>query len=275
MKLESSGVILFRANLAIFPTTLLRSITMSTNDDALRQAQQAQIDLTAALRWADRLGLSEGVCNHFSLVVPGKTDRFLLNPQGLHWSELQVSDLLVVDQAGNVVAGKWTAEPTAFFIHSRIHLGNPAAKCVLHTHMPYATALCSIDGGRLEWIHQNSMRFYERVAYEEEYNGLALDEAAGERIAEKLATGKVLFLANHGVIVIGPDVATAFDDLYYLERACMTQVLAHSTGAARKRIPDHVCHRTLEQMETERQQSSLHLESIKRILSREAPEFLE
>ena len=251
---------------------------MNRNDEVLRQAQQArqaQIDLTAVLRWADRLGLSEGVCNHFSLAVPGTTDRFLLNPQGVHWSELQVSDLLIVDPAGNVVAGKWTAEPTAFFIHSRIHLSNPSAKCVLHTHMPYATALCAIDGGRLEWIHQNALRFYERVAYEEEYNGLALDEAEGERIAQKLATGKILFLANHGVIVTGPDVATAFDDLYYLERACMIQVLAQSTGAPLKRIPEQVCRRTRVQMEAGRQQASLHLEAIKRILSREAPHFLE
>ncbi len=245
---------------------------MNKNDEALHQAR---IDLTAALRWADRLGLSEGICNHFSLVVPGTTDRFLLNPQGLHWSELQASDLLIVDPDGHIVEGKWKAEPTAFFIHSQIHLSNPSAKCVLHTHMPYATTLCAIDGGRLEWISQNSLRFYDGVAYEEEYNGLAMDEAEGQHIREKLARGKVLFLANHGVIVAGPDVATAFDDLYYLERACMIQVLAQSTGSPLKRIPDHVCRRTREQIKAERQQAFLHLEAIKRILRREAPEFLE
>ncbi len=237
--------------------------------------RQARIDLTAILRWADRLGLSEGICNHFSLVVPGTTDRFLINPQGLHWSEMQTSDLLVVDPAGNVVEGKWQVEPTAFFIHSQIHRGNPSARCVLHTHMPYATALCAIDGGRLEWISQNALRFYQRVAYEEAYNGLALDEAEGQRLREKLAEGTVAFLANHGVIVVGPDVATAFDDLYYLERACMLQVLAHSTGLPLKRIPDQVCRYTSEQYETARQQAALHLEAIKRMLKREAPEFLE
>ena len=73
---------------------------MDKNDEAL---QQARIDLTAILRWADRLGLSEGICNHFSLVVPGTTDRFLLNPQGIHWSELRASDLLIVDPDGHVV----------------------------------------------------------------------------------------------------------------------------------------------------------------------------
>jgi len=237
--------------------------------------RQARIDLTAILRWADRLGLSEGICNHFSLVVPGTTDRFLINPQGLHWSEMQTSDLLVVDPAGNVIEGKWQVEPTAFFIHSQIHRGNPSARCVLHTHMPYATALCAIDGGRLEWISQNALRFYQRVAYEEAYNGLALDEAEGQRLREKLAEGKVAFLANHGVIVTGPDVATAFDDLYYLERACMVQVLAHSTGLPLKRISDQVCRHTSEQFETARQQAALHLEAIKRMLKREAPEFLE
>ena len=245
---------------------------MDKNDEAL---QQARIDLTAALRWADRLGLSEGICNHFSLVVPGTTDRFLLNPQGIHWSELQASDLLIVDPDGQVVEGKWQVEPTAFFIHSQIHLGNPSAQCVLHTHMPYATALCAIEGGHLEWISQNSLRFYNSVAYEEEYNGLALGEAEGQRIRQKLARGKVLFLANHGVIVTGPDVATAFDDLYYLERACMIQVLAQSTGSPLKRIPDPVCRRTHEQIEAGGQQACLHLEAIKRILRREAPEFLE
>ena len=77
------------------------------------RAKQARIDLTAALRWADRLGLSEGICNHFSLVVPGTTDRFLLNPQGIHWSELQASDLLIVDPDGHVVEGTGQVEPTA------------------------------------------------------------------------------------------------------------------------------------------------------------------
>ena len=245
---------------------------MDKNNEALRQAQ---IDLTAILRWADRLGLSEGICNHFSLVVPGTTDRFLINPQGLHWSELRTSDLLVVDPDGHVIEGKWKVEPTAFFIHSQIHLGNPSARCVLHTHMPYATALCAIDGGRLEWISQNALRFYERVAYEEAYNGLALDEAEGQRLREKLADGKVVFLANHGVIVTGPDVATAFDDLYYLERACMVQVLAHSTGLPLKRIPDQVCRHTCEQLEANRRQAVLNLDAIKRMLKREAPAFLE
>lgn len=234
---------------------------------------QARVELAAALRWAERLGLSEGVCNHFSLQVPGERDRFLLNPQGVHWSEMRPSDLIVVDSSGNLIEGEYEAEPTAFFIHSRIHRSRPTAKCVLHAHMPYATALCCIENGRLKWCSQNSLKFYGRIAYDDQYNGLALDEAEGDRMCAKLADADVLLLANHGVIVTGPDVACAFDDLYYFERACMVQVLAESTGQLLKIIPEDVCRKTHAQMQSERQQSYVHLEAIKRILGREFPEF--
>ena len=237
--------------------------------------QQAKVDLAAALRWAEKLGLSEGVCNHFSLLVPGTTDQFLLNPQGLHWSEVKASDILVVDPSGNLIEGKWTIEPTAFFIHSKIHRLVPSAKCVLHTHMPYATALCALEDSQLKWINQNALRFYQQVAYEEQYNGLALDDAEGERIAGKLVEKRILFLANHGVIVTGVDIARAFDDLYYLERTAMVQVLAQSTGSDLKFIPDTICQLAYEQIEAESQQSYLHFEAIKRMLKNASPEFME
>ena len=168
---------------------------------------QARIDLTAALRWASRLGFSEGVCNHFSLVAPGLEDRFLINPQGLHWSEITAADIVVVDGKGRVIEGRHTVEPTAFFIHARVHASKRAPACVLHTHMPYAPALTMLEGGRLDPASQNALRFYGKVAYDEEYNGLVLDNLEGDRIAAKLNGADVLFLANHGVIVCGDSVA--------------------------------------------------------------------
>lgn len=229
------------------PTTML---------DALRS------DLACALRAADECGLGEGVCNHFSLALPD--GRFLINPQGLHWREIGPDDLVVIDAQGRRLEGRHPVEPTAFFIHGWIHRVAPQATCVLHTHMPYATALTMIDGGRLEMAHQNALRFHGAVAYDDQYNGLVLDDAEGERIARKLAEARVLFLAHHGVIVIGPTVAWAFDDLYYLERACMHQVLAMSTGRPLKRIAEHVAARTARQMDGERQQSDLHLAALRR-----------
>jgi ribulose-5-phosphate 4-epimerase/fuculose-1-phosphate aldolase len=232
---------------------------------------QARIDLVAALRWATRLGLSEGVCNHFSLAAPGLEDRFLINPQGFHWSEITPADLLLVDGKGKVVHGRHTVEPTAFFIHGRIHRSKRAPACVLHTHMPFATALTMLEGGRLEPASQNALRFYGRVAYDEEYNGLVLDNAEGDRIASKLADADVLFLANHGVIVCGDTVAWAFDDLYYLERSCIVQVLAQGTGKLLKRLPHGMASTTAKQIAGERQQSDLHFAALKRLLDRDEP----
>ena len=233
--------------------------------------REARRDLVAALRSAERLGLSEGVCNHFSLAVPGRPGRFLINPQGLHWSEVTPADLVIVDGDGNHVSGKHTVEPTAFFIHGCIHRANPRAQCVLHTHMPYATTLTVIEDGKLAWASQNALRFYGRVEYDGAYNGLAVSAAEGDRIASKLRDADVLFLANHGVIVCGTSVSYAFDDLYYLERACMLQVLAHGTGGRLRLVPDRIAAQTRAQMDAERRQSDLHLAALKRWLDREEP----
>lgn len=231
----------------------------------------ARLDLTAALRWASRLGLGEGICNHFSLAVPGREDRFLVNPQGLHWSEVTPADLVVVDAQGRRMEGRHSVEPTAFFIHSAIHRGKSGAACVMHTHMPFATTLTVIHGGRLEWASQNSLRFYGRVAYDDHYNGLALDAAEGERLCARLGNADVAFLANHGIIVCGATVAMAFDDLYYLERACMLQVLGQGTGKPLRTVPEKIAALTARQMAGESQQAELHLGALRRILDREEP----
>jgi len=147
--------------------------------------RQARIDLAAAFRLAVRMDLHEGVCNHFTLMLPdGK--RFLLNAYGLHWSEVTASNLLALDEKGNVLEGDGEAEKTAFYIHSRIHLANPKAACVLHTHMPYATALTLTEPGRLEMVEQNALRFADDIAYDDTYNGLVVDDAEGDRLARVL-----------------------------------------------------------------------------------------
>lgn len=226
-------------------------------------------DLTAALRWAAHAGLNEGVCNHFSIQVA--PDRYLINPQGLHWSEVCVGDMLLIDGEGTVLEGRHALEPSAFFIHSWIHRLNPRARVVLHTHMPYATALTLQRGGRLAWSHQNALRFWGRVGYDDVYNGVVLDDAEGERIARTLAEHDVLFMAHHGVTVIGSSMAWAFDDLYYLERACMHQTLAmQAVGPQGLRIlPDAACREVAAQVANERQQSDLYFASIKRLLDRD------
>ncbi|MFA7665120.1 MAG: aldolase [Burkholderiaceae bacterium] len=233
--------------------------------------RQGRLDMAAALRWAAHCGLNEGVCNHFSLDVGN--DRYLINPQGLHWSEVCAGDILLIDGAGKVLDGRHPLEPTAFFIHNWIHRMNPHAKCILHTHMPYATALTLVEGGRLLMAGQNALRFHDRVAYDERYEGLALDDAEGRRIASQLAGKTVMFMASHGVTVVGPTIAWAFDDLYYLERACMHQVLATQAAGGRplRQVDDAVAARVAAQVDGERQQSDMYFESIRRLLDRDCP----
>jgi ribulose-5-phosphate 4-epimerase/fuculose-1-phosphate aldolase len=230
-------------------------------------------DLAAILRWSCRLGLSEGICNHYSCAVG--VDRFLVNPFGFHWSELKASQMLLVDYAGKVLDGEGKVEPTALFIHAEIHRGVPQARCVLHTHMPYATALGALERGRLEMASQNALRYFDDIAYDDDYQGLALDNAEGMRICRQLGGKRILFLANHGVVVVGQSIAAAFDDLYYLERACEVHVLAQSTHKPLKIVPDHVARKTAEQFKADDSYAHAHLAAIRRILDRECPEYAQ
>ena len=223
-------------------------------------------DLALALRAAAQHGLGEGVCNHFSVALPDHPDWFLLNPRGLHWSEVQGHDIVLVDAQGERLAGGHPVEPTALFIHAAVHRIARKA-CVMHTHMPYATALTLTDLRALDpTLSQNAMRFYGRVAVDAQYNGLALDAGEGERIARAMQGADVAFLGNHGVIVCGEKVAWAFDDLYYLERACMHQVLAHSTGRPLQPVQPELAARVAAQTMGERLQSDLFFESLRRTL---------
>lgn len=241
--------------------------------EPLNQAEirQARIDLAAAFRWAVRQGLNEGICNHFSMDVGG--GRFLVNAHGWHWSELSASNLLLADFDGKVLEGEGEVEPTAFYIHSRIHRNCPQAAVVLHTHMPYATALTVVEGGRLEPCEQKAIRLCKTIVYDDDYQGLALDNSEGDRMAAKLGGKRILFLASHGVIVTHRTVAEAYDDLYYLERACQLQVIARQSGLRLRRISAPVLRHTEEQYEGDRRSAPLHFASLKRILDRDEPDY--
>src|SRR5215208_350973 len=221
-------------------------------------------DLALALRAAARYELGEGVCNHFSVALPGSGDEFLLNPRGLQWGEVQAHDIVMVDSSGNKLAGNHPVEPTAMFIHAAVHRIARKA-CVLHTHMPYATALTLTTGRCLDTtLSQNAMRFHGRIAVDAQYNGLALEMREGERIAAAMQGADIAFLGNHGVIVCGERVDYAFDDLYYLERACMVQVLAESTGQKLQPVGADLAARVAREANGERLQSELFFESLRR-----------
>ena len=239
------------------------------NDPAFEQpaVRQLRADLALALRAAAHHGLAEGVCNHFSVELPDGSGHFLLNPRGLLWSEVAADDIVMVDADGRRLAGRHAVEPTAMFIHGAIH--RIARKAVvMHTHMPHATALTlTADRGLDTTLSQNAMRFHGRVAVDAHYNGLALDASEGERIATAMQGADVAFLGNHGVVVCGSRIDHSYDDLYYLERACMAQVLAQSTGRPLLPVAAPLAAQVAAQTQGERLQSELFFEALRRTLA--------
>ncbi len=237
---------------------------------------QARVDLAACFRAAARLGLNEGVCNHLSAVVPGHDHLFLVNPDGKSFAEITASSLLICDHDGNVVAGAGVPEDTAFYIHARVHRRVPRARAAFHTHMPYATALAMLEGPPFSFALQTSLRFHGRMAIDEHYNGIALDTDEGDRIAASIGEADIVFMKNHGVMVLAPNIAKAWDDLFYLERAAQAEVLALSTGRKLAALPQSMIDRTLTQIRANagnRGSARLHLESVKRQLDATCPEY--
>jgi ribulose-5-phosphate 4-epimerase/fuculose-1-phosphate aldolase len=234
-------------------------------------------DLAAAFRWAAKLNLHEAVANHFSAAVSDDGSQFLLNQRGRHFSRITASELLLLDSttAGSAeVMVHPDADPTAWYLHAHLHKTVPRARCILHTHMPYVTALTCLADFEFLMLDQNACRFHNRIAYDRHYAGMALDDSEGARVASLLGNDKsVMFLGNHGVLVIGETVAEAFDELYYLEKAAQVQWLALSTGRPLALVPDDVAELACKQWLEYPEISTLHLAELRRILDEEGSNY--
>jgi ribulose-5-phosphate 4-epimerase/fuculose-1-phosphate aldolase len=212
--------------------------------------EQILIDLASAYRICAANSFHEGVCNHITIQIDhpkakvAKGGASVVIRHGVAWAEATTSDMLVFDNfTGELIEGEGRVEVTALMIHAAIHRAHPSRTVVYHAHMPYSTALTSLVGYQLKMINQNCLRFHNSIAYDTDYQGLVEDGTEGDRIAGLLENPehRVLFMGNHGVMVTGPSLAVAFDDLYYLERACMNQVLALQTNQKLQIVPDVVC----------------------------------
>lgn len=245
---------------------------ISTTEMELRR------DLAAVFRAMARLGMTEQIAGHNSMMVPEDVSRgepmFLINPRGWHFSEITASRLLLCNLAGEVVRGEGQLRKVAFHIHGRIHLKHPQAKCVLHTHPQYLTALSLIDGARMPFVHQNDMALAERIAYDEKFNGVVLSDAEGDRIAEVMGDRTILLMGNHGVTVVGPSIHDAFDELYMAEQTCKYQMTAMATGLPLRNLDERL------RMQhrgpwSDYFDARLHLNSWRRRLDREEPEYAQ
>jgi ribulose-5-phosphate 4-epimerase/fuculose-1-phosphate aldolase len=236
-------------------------------DEETTREAQLRIDLAAAFRLAARFGWNESVANHFSAATSLDGRRFLMNPKWVHFEEMKPASLQLFNSDSVIDPASHDApDPSAWAIHAMLHESIPLARVALHVHPKYATAIASLDDPSIPPIDQATARFYGQVALDLSFGGLANEEAEGHRIAAALGDKRILLMRNHGVLVIGDTVAHAFEDLYLLERACRTLVLAYSTGKKLCVMPHDLAEKTAESWLPYREQGVAHFEALKRLI---------
>ncbi|MYF13740.1 MAG: hypothetical protein F4228_03460 [Acidobacteria bacterium] len=199
--------------------------------------RQARVAFAAVHRIIVHENMHEGTWNHFSCKVPGRPGHLLITPGQTHFSRVTASSLVEVGPDGRPVGGEGRLNVSAWAIHEPVQRARPDITCALHIHAPYSTALASIDGWKLdERGSQNAAVFYGNCAYFG-YEGIVTEADEGGRMVEALGDKRVLFLANHGVLMVGDTIEKTMLWLYQLERACMNEMLALQTGRTIRPIP--------------------------------------
>lgn len=202
----------------------------TVRERASTEEWQARVDLAAAYRLVAHYGWDDLIFTHISARVPGPEHHFLINPYGLLFTEITASNLLKVDLDGKLVEPTpYFFNPAGFTIHSAVHAAREDAKCVLHLHtLPGVAVSCQKQG--LLPINQTAMLLNDQIAYHE-YEGVALLLDERPRLVADLGTKNAMILRNHGTLTVGESVGEAFLSMYFLERACATQVALMTAGA--------------------------------------------
>ena len=205
-------------------------------------------DLAAAYRLCARFGWDDLVYTHISARVPGPGHHFLVNPLGLGFDEITASNLIKIDLDGNIIGetvGAYAPNAAGFVIHGGIHQVRADAGCVMHLHTEAQMALSVLECGLLP-LTQHAMRFYGRIGYHD-YEGIALSKDERVRFIEDLGDHSALILRNHGTLTVGETVAQAFVEMFYLEQAAKSQLMAQATGLPLRDVPTEIIELTARQ----------------------------
>ncbi len=190
---------------------------------------QARVQLAACYRIFAYLGWSELIYNHISLRVPGEDGHFLINPFGLHYTEVTASNLVKVDHQGQIIGhSDWPIKPAGFTFHGAIHATLPDAHCVMHIHSTPTMAVCCLKDG-LSFTNFYAAQLWGQVAYHD-FEGITVHAEEGARILASAGGKRVLFLRNHGPVVIGNSLAHAFNLIWLVQRACEVQMASQALG---------------------------------------------
>lgn len=185
--------------------------------------------LAATFRLFARYGFDEGVAGHVTARDPERLDHFWVNPFGMYFGHIHVSDLILVNHQGEVVEGDRPVNNAAFAIHSQIHAARPDAIAAAHSHSMHGKAFSSL-GRLLDPLTQDSCAFFEDHALFDDYTGVVLELSEGRRIATTIGEKKAIILRNHGLLTVGQSVEEAAFWFIALERSCQAQLLAEAAG---------------------------------------------
>ncbi len=242
---------------------------------ALSYEEQARVDLAATFRIIAHLGMHEAVANHFSAAVSPDGKQFLLNPKWMHFSRIRASDLLLLDADNAANALREDVDATAWAIHGQIHQRLPEVRVVLHLHPVYTTSIACLAVPEIPPIDQNTARYFQRVAVDTLYGGMADNAEEGARLAGLLASKRRLLMGNHGVLVTASHIGEAFDDIWTLERACQIAITAMSTGRPLRVLSDEVAEKTAQAWEGITAFSRQHFEEMKALMIKADPSVLD
>ena len=203
------------------------------------EEQSLRVQLAACYRIFDYLGWSELIYNHITVKLPGPEKHFLINPYGLHYSEVTASKLVKVDLEGNVIGSAlYPVNRAGIVIHTAIHAARPDVHCIAHTHTTAGMAVaCSQEGLRADNFY--SALLNNHIAYHA-FEGITVMDDEKKRLVSNLGDKSLMILENHGLLSTGRSIAEAFVNLWGMERACEVQTLADSTGRPGIRISDAI-----------------------------------
>jgi ribulose-5-phosphate 4-epimerase/fuculose-1-phosphate aldolase len=255
---------------------LIRGVGERVGEREMQTEQELRIDLAAVFRLVYEMDMHESVANHLSATLTQDGKQFLMNRRWTHFANVTASSLQLLDSENDSIMQTDEApDASAWSIHSNVHKSLPEARVILHVHSTYATVLSTLKDPRILPIDNNTARFYERIAYDKNFGGIATSDEEGTRITDTLAGKKVLMMGNHGITVVGETLAEAFEDLYYLEKACKTMVLAYSTGQPLNILPHGIALETAQSWDEFRGQSYAHFEQLKSMLDKKDSTYRE
>jgi ribulose-5-phosphate 4-epimerase/fuculose-1-phosphate aldolase len=236
--------------------------------------RKARVELAATYRIFDMLGWDQLIFNHITLRVPGAEHRFLINPFGLHYSEITASSLLLVDLEGNSLReSKWPINRAGYVIHSALHESQPEAHCVMHTHTTTGMAVACLKDGLSPHNFYGAM-LQGQVAYHD-FEGISVEPGEKERLARDIGDKRAVILRNHGLLAWGRDVAHAFLTLWTLQRACDVQIAAASAGALYPVTPAAIAQSVRESGQGEKRTCEDVFAAMQRLVDTRDPSYRE